>query len=152
MAVVEAVTARHTYGLRRQVLRDGDPSSDVVFPEDDRPGAFHLAVWEDGEIVGVGSFSPEGAPAPAGPIRQGLRGARLRGMAVRQDRQGHGFGRLLLDDAEDRLRAEGFEVLWANGRDSAQGFYERLGFDVVGDGFLAGPAGDTPHHVVVLDL
>lgn len=145
--VVEAIAVGHTHPLRRLVLRDGDPRADVTFPEDERPGSSHLAVWDGGEIVGVGSFSPEDTP-----LRPGRRGARLRGMAVHPEHQGRGVGRALLDDALDRLRIEGYEVLWANGRDRALGFYQRLGWAVEGDGFLAGPARDIPHHPVVLDL
>ena len=60
------------------------------------------------------------------------------------------MGGLLLDEAERRARAAGAEWLWAEGRDSALGFYERAGWRVEGDGFVA--AMDLPHHVVVLDL
>ncbi|MGH9034768.1 MAG: GNAT family N-acetyltransferase, partial [Acidimicrobiia bacterium] len=86
------------------------------------------------------------------PHRPGRRGARLRGMATDSAWQGQGLGRHLLEEAVRRLRADGVEVLWANGRDNALGFYRRFGFEVVGAGFLAGPAGDIPHHVVLLDL
>jgi NAD(P)-dependent dehydrogenase (short-subunit alcohol dehydrogenase family) len=56
----------------------------------------------------------------------------------------------LLAAAVERLTAAGAEVLWADGRDAALPFYERHGWKVQGDGFVA--AGGIPHHVVVLDL
>ena len=146
--LVAEIEAAETHDLRRRVLRDGR-SEHLVFPEDDRPGAFHLGARAapDGPLVAVASFAPE--PTPHRPGRSAVR---LRGMVTEPDRQGQGLGRALLDQAVDRLRAGGAEVLWANARDSALGFYHRLGFDVVGDGFLAGPAHDIPHHIVVLDL
>jgi hypothetical protein len=50
-----------------------------------------------------------------------------------------------------RARAAGVEVLWANGRDGALGFYERIGFRVAGDGFLDNTMG-LPHHVVIANI
>lgn len=146
--LVGEIEAADTHDLRRRVLRDGR-SEHLVFPEDDRPGAFHLGTRAEpsGPLLAVASFSPEPTPH-----RPGRRAARLRGMVTEPRLQGQGLGRDLLAEAVTRLRAAAFDVLWANARDSALGFYERLGFEVVGDGFLAGPAGDMPHHIVVLDL
>jgi GNAT superfamily N-acetyltransferase len=146
--LVAEIEAAQTHDLRRRVLRDGRPEN-LVFPEDDRPGAFHLGVREapGGPLLAVASFSPEETP-----YRPGRRAVRLRGMATDQAHQGRGIGRRLLEEAVERLRVDGVEALWGNGRDRALAFYHRLGFEVVGDGFLAGPAGDIPHHVVLLDL
>ena len=145
---LEAVGAVDTYDLRRRVLRDGRPDAVVAFPEDGRPGAFHLAVrLEDGgDLVAVASFSAEPAPC-----RPGRRAVRLRGMAVDQAVQRGGVGRDLFQTAVVRLRQDGVEGLWANARDGALGFYRRLGMEVVGDGFILSESG-IPHHVVVLDL
>jgi GNAT superfamily N-acetyltransferase len=146
--VVAEIEAAQTHALRARVLRDGR-SENVSFPEDDRPGAFHLGVRQTpaGPVLAVGSFSPEETP-----YRPGRSGVRVRGMATDHACQGRGVGRRLLEEAIGRLRAGGVEVLWGNGRDRALGFYQRLGFEILGDGFLAGPAGDIPHHVVLLDL
>jgi GNAT superfamily N-acetyltransferase len=143
---VEAVPVAATYGLRRKVLRDGRSDADVAFPQDDRPGAFHLGAFSDGRLVAVVSFSPEETP-----LRPGRRAVRLRAMAVDPDHQGRGLGRLLLEEGVARLRAEGAEVLWAHARDTALRFYRRFGMEVVGDGFVVPELG-IPHHVVVMDL
>ena len=135
-----------THELRRVVLRGGDPTSDVDFPQDRVEGAFHLGARSvDGTLVGVASFSPQ-----ATEHRPDRTAYQLRGMAVLESQQGLGVGRRLLDEAARRLRDRGVQVLWANGRDSALGFYEHWGMEVVGDGFV-NPAG-IPHHVVVYDL
>jgi Predicted acyltransferase len=146
--LIADIEAEQTHDLRRRVLRGGR-SEHLVFPEDDRPGAFHLGVRAapSGPLLAVASFSPE-----ATPYRAGRRAVRLRGMVTEPACQGQGIGRRLLEEAVQRLGAGGVEVLWGNARDSALGFYGRLGFGVVGDGFLAGPAGDIPHHIVLLDL
>ena len=144
MRVVE-VDAEATYDLRRRVLRGDRPDADVRFPQDAVPGTFHLAVMDGGSVVAVASFSPE-----ATPRRPGARAVRVRGMAVEPRFQGTGAGRLLLEAATARLRGEGVDVVWANGRDSALGFYRRLGWQVAGEGFTT--AEGIPHHVVLTEL
>lgn len=143
---VEEIPAEATHDLRWRILRGSRPGAPVVFPEDSRPGAFHLAVRDDDALLAVASFSTEMTPH-----RPGRSAIRLRGMAVDGPFQQHGIGRLLVATVVDRLRAEGVDVLWCNARDSAGGFYARLGFEVVGDGFVL-PESGIAHHVMVLDL
>ena len=135
-----------TYDLRRRVLRGGRADSNVVFAEDNVPSGFHLGAFVGERLVGVGSFAPE-----ATPYRPGAVAWRLRGMAVDASVQGQGVGTALLEEAVRRLRELGASVLWANGRDTALGFYERHGWVVHGDGFVTGDV-NLPHHVVVFDL
>jgi GNAT superfamily N-acetyltransferase len=144
--VIEQIEGRETHDLRRRVLRDGRPDAEVVWAEDDWPGAFHLAVRPaPGEVpVAVATLFPDPTP-----LRPGREAWHLRGMAVEPGLQGQGHGRELIAAARHALVERGAEVLWANARDSALGFYQRLGFSVSGDGFLLR---DQPHHVVVLDL
>lgn len=144
---VDVVPSEATHDLRRRVLRGGRADSDVVFAEDKVPSGFHLGAFDGaGRLVGVGSFSPEPTP-----YRPGAVAWRLRGMAVDESVQGQGVGTALLEEAVRRVRAAGATVLWANGRDTALGFYERHGWVVHGDGFVTGDV-DLPHHVVVFDL
>lgn len=123
MTVVE-VAAEATRDLRARVLRDGT-HDDVVFAGDDAPGTVHLAaIDQGGRVLGVGSFYEEDGDV------------KLRGMAVDPEAQGSGAGRAILEAAHERYRGR---LLWASCRDSALGFYERLGWRVVGEGY------DTPH-------
>lgn len=150
---VQQVTAAETHSLRRQVLRGGDPDSVVEFPGDDAEGALHLAAFDPaggdtagdtaGDMVGIATFFP--SPYEGSPAYQ------LRGMAVVEEWQGRGIGSQLLAAGVERLRSIGVGLVWANGRDSALGFYERHGWKVVGEQFEYGPV-RLPHHVVVLDL
>jgi GNAT superfamily N-acetyltransferase len=146
---VEEVPAEATHDLRWRVLRNRRPEASVTFPEDAQPGAFHLAVrGEDatGAVLAVASFSPG-----ATPYRPGRPSVHLRGMAVDEPFQRHGLGRLLISAVIDRLRHDGVAVLWCNARDSAIGFYDRLGFEVVGEGFVV-PESGFAHHVMLRDL
>jgi GNAT superfamily N-acetyltransferase len=146
LLIVTEVPAESTYDLRRRVLRDGRHDVDITFPEDARVGTFHLAVTDGDQVVAVGSFNP----SPTA-LRPGVDAYQLRGMAVDGTRQGCGVGRMLLRAAEERLRAAGINVAWANARDSALGFYEKLGWRAQGVGFQHGYR-NMPHHVVVRDL
>jgi GNAT superfamily N-acetyltransferase len=144
---VEDVPAEATHDLRWRILRESRPGAPVVFPEDSRPDAFHLGVRDpEGAIVAVASFSAEDAPH-----RPGCSAVRLRGMAVDWPAQHHGLGRLLVTTVVDRLHDDGVEVLWCNARDSAAGFYARLGFKVVGDGFVL-PESGIAHHVMLREI
>ncbi len=143
---VEEIPAEATHDLRWRILRGSRPDATVAFPEDSRPDAFHLAVRHDDTILAVASFSTETTPH-----RPGRTAVRLRGMAVDGPFQQHGLGRLLVTEVVDRLRGDGIDVLWCNARDSATGFYARLGFEVVGNGFVL-PESGIPHHVMLRDL
>jgi GNAT superfamily N-acetyltransferase len=144
--VVAEIDAQRTHDLRRRVLREGMPDQNVDFAHDRDPGAIHLAALEGERVVAVATFWPE--PAPAVIDAHGA-AVRLRGMAVDPEWQGQGLGRLLMKHAYALLPRRGFDLLWANARDTAIGFYERMGMDVVGEGFVAV---GLPHHVVVRRL
>lgn len=119
----------------------------MVFDGDDHPDAIHLAAVEGHDPpIGIVSLHP----VPTALRMSAARPFQLRGMAVTPERQGQGIGRLLVEAAVDRLRVRGADVLWANARDEALGFYRGLGMEVVGAGFLTETG--RPHHAVVLDL
>jgi GNAT superfamily N-acetyltransferase len=129
------------------VLRGGRSDAEVAFSEDEWEGAFHLGARDGrGALVGVATLFP--STTMLLPRR---RAYQLRGMAVDDRRQGEGIGRKLLLAATERLLRLGADAVWANARDSALGFYQHLGWQVVGDGFVHGPMA-LPHHVVVLEL
>lgn len=139
------VAVGDTHPLRRRVLREDRAEASVDYPEDASAEAFHLAAECGGVIVGVATF----APVPT-PHRPGAPAWRLRGMAVAPEHHGQGVGRAMMETAKDRARQAGVGVLWADGRDTALGFYTGSGWMIEGDGFTT--ASGIPHHVVVLDL
>ena len=51
----------------------------------------------------------------------------------------------------ERARERSARYVWARARDLALNFYERHGFDVVGDQFIDDATG-LGHHLVVIDL
>jgi len=140
--VVE-ISATDTHALRLSVLRFDTPTKEVVFPEDELPGSWHLGARLVGDLVGTSSWVPreyEGSPA-----------VQLRGMATARHLQGTGLGGVLLERGCELAAERGFPLVWARARDAALAFYERHGFEVVGDGFVD-QATQLPHHLVVRRL
>jgi GNAT superfamily N-acetyltransferase len=119
-----------------------------MFDGDERPETFHLAALDGNppSVIGIATLLPHATVLRMSAVRP----FQLRGMAVHPDRQGRGIGRLMLDGAFERLRLIEADVLWANARDEALGFYRTMGMEVIGDGFLTETG--RPHHTVVLDL
>ena len=141
---VRFVGSVDTHDLRRRVLRQGTPSQDVTYPQDDRPDTVHLGVHDgSGTLVGVASWAVE-----AWPDEPATTAVRLRGMAVDQTIQGSGYGAALVTAGVEWAAGVGARLIWASARDAVLGFYERSGFTVVGEGFVDAPTA-LPHHVVV---
>jgi predicted GNAT family N-acyltransferase len=60
----------------------------------------------------------------------------LRQMAVKAGLQGKGIGRVMMQFAENIARDRGNEKIIMHSRKTAAGFYERLGYKIVGEEFL----------------
>ena len=59
----------------------------------------------------------------------------LRQMAVVDGLQGKGIGRVIMNFAENVARDRGYKVLHMHARKSAVGFYQKLGYQIVGEEF-----------------
>ena len=88
-------------------------------------------------------------PFPAGPSEQ--RAMQLRDMAVEPEHRGTGAAAAVLAAGIERARADGAELVWANARDTALGFYVAHGFETVGDGYVDRTTA-LPHHRIRLRL
>ncbi|MGA7987809.1 MAG: GNAT family N-acetyltransferase [Candidatus Dormiibacterota bacterium] len=130
--------------LRHRVLRPGFPESAVHTDRDDAPETVHLSAFDGDEVIGVLTMFAElfpGDPRPA---------LRFRWMAVDETRRGNGIGHALMRHAAAVALDGGFELLWAHGRETALGFYERLGFRSIGDGYTD-PVTQIRHRFVVVE-
>jgi GNAT superfamily N-acetyltransferase len=140
---VERVTANALHELRRRVLRDDDPAIYRPDPRDDEETSMHYGGFLGPRLVVSASFFPS-----APPMNTSLTTFQLRYMATDFDVQGRGYGARVLAFAEDDLRALGVEQLWANGRDTALGFYESVGWlRVEGSEHLSAET-SLPHTVI----
>ncbi|NGN64806.1 GNAT family N-acetyltransferase [Streptomyces sp. A7024] len=144
------VPAADILQLRWTVLRPGLPRESAVFPEDDAPGAYHLAAYDpDGVVRGCASFSPEQLPGD-GDGHAAPPAIRLRGMASDPAVRGQGYGTAVLDAGLAEAAARGAGVAWCNARTEAVGFYEAHGWEIRGEEFHIEGVG--PHYVMVRKL
>jgi predicted GNAT family N-acyltransferase len=91
---------------------------------DGEEAQIHIAAVRDGTIVGIVLLKPLSA-----------RVVKLRQMAVGQELQGTGMGRKLVRYAEALALARGFVAMETHARVSARGFYEKLGYEAMGEEF-----------------
>lgn len=132
--------------LRVAVLRKGTPATDCNYPEDSYPGVVHFGIIYEGTAIATSTWFMKECPEVPN-----ISAIQLKGMAVAEQLQGAGLGALLIDAGIALAIEQGAKVAWARARDSAMGFYERLGFVSTGDGFIDGPTA-MPHHIVVRTL
>lgn len=141
---IGTATTEEVLPLRMAVLRDGTPSQDPRYPEDDFDITTHVVARNgDGVIIGTSTWLTR--PFPPEPDTPGVQ---LRGMAVDKTLQSNGVGAVLLSAGVQRARDAGAVNVWARARDAALSFYERNGFTVVGDAFMDDATGMS-HHLVV---
>lgn len=112
--------------LRNQVLRlplGLDLQTEDLSAESEY---LHFGIEQEEQIV---------AYVLAVPLTAGR--AKLRQMAVATACQGQGLGRQLMELVEGALKQKGIQVLELDARGEAVGFYEKLGYAVVGDEFIS---------------
>lgn len=139
---VVVLEAADTHDLRRRALRDGQADASVVWSGDDHIDTVHLGILVNGTVIAVSTWL-------AGDLRDDRtpRTIQLRGMATEPEFTGTGVGRRLLRAGIERAIDRGAELVWANARISALGFYEREGFSAVGDEFMIPEVGLTHRRV-----
>jgi GNAT superfamily N-acetyltransferase len=144
---VSRVSADQLHGLRRRVLRNDDPAIYHPDPRDDDETSLHYGGMLGPRLVVSASFFPS-----APPMNSELVTYQLRYMATDFDVQGRGYGARVLDFAEADLRTMGVEQLWANGRDTALGFYESVGWLRLEGSEHLSPETLLPHTVIFKSL
>src|SRR3954452_2383629 len=110
--------------LRTQILRK---PLGLSFTEEDlekEKDNLLIAAYEDDEMLGCCML-----------IQVTPDTVQLRQMAVKAGLQGKGIGRVLMQFAENIARDRGNKKIFMHARKSAAGFYEKLGYKVVGDEF-----------------
>ena len=98
---------------------------------------FAIALGEDDALLGTARL----LPAPGDASRQ------IRQVVVAPSAHGRGVGRALIASLEGIAIAENAEELYLHARQSAIGFYERLGYVIEGDEFISELTG-IPHRTM----
>lgn len=129
MLSIKTTQASAILKVRLEILRKGMTLDDCHFSGDNDPESIHFAAFDSDKIIGCCTLTVNPQPIIEGSYYQ------LRGMAVLEDYQKSGIGRKLLHAAESELIGQGKNVLWFNARTSAVGFYQKYGYQVLGNEF-----------------
>lgn len=89
---------------------------------------------EDKHIL-IGAFEDDYMLGCCMLVDEGAGKVRLRQMAVLNDLQGKGIGRVLMNFAENIARDRGYKNITMHARKNALGFYEKMGYKVAGSEF-----------------
>jgi predicted GNAT family N-acyltransferase len=93
---------------------------------------FHIGAFEGDQLLGCCVLTPRGSDL-----------VQLRQMIVDPSLQKKGVGAAIVAFAEELAQAHGFTTVMMHARNAAIGFYEKLGYVIVGDEFMEV---NIPHH------
>lgn len=118
------ISAQDTYPIRQHLLVPTHDLKKAKFEnDDDEDISFHLGAFEDHRLVSVASFFYE-----RNNLFSDMHQYQLRGMATLPEKQGQGLSSELLTTAFPIIKQNQCTLLWCNARESAIGFYEKVGF------------------------
>ena len=148
--LVKEIPAEQTREVRQTVLRKGLAPETTIFKGDELKTTFHLGAFENEQLVGVATYLFKSKSAIKELFSAQKSMYQLRGMAVMENQQGKGIGKKLVEFAERRLKEDQIDILWFHARTSAVPFYEKQGYQTLGEELHLEPAG--PHFKMYKEL
>ena len=124
------INAADTFQIRQQMLRSGQSIDKCTFTGDEEDQTFHLGAFKEGKLISVASFYFEKHPDLEEQYQ-----FRLRGMATLPEHQHQGLSSELLKTAFPIIKQNFCPLVWCNARKGAVGFYQKVGFEKVGEEF-----------------
>ena len=115
-----------TLQLRESVLRVPIGQKLSMADTSDEAQQLHFGIFKDCELIACVVAKPLDTRATI----------KLRQMAVSPCFQGQSFGKTLIGSTEKILRQKGYMSIEMSARQTAIGFYEKLGYRTVGDVFM----------------
>lgn len=130
MKKIQNITSLETFAVRHPVLRAGKPEATCHFDGDDLSTTSHFGLYLEGNLIGVLSvFKNNNATFKTENQFQ------IRGMAVLPEFQRRGYGADLVKHCEKYVAKSLGTLIWFNARDNAVLFYEKLGYQKIGNPF-----------------
>lgn len=127
---VKKIPFNKTFVVRHPVLRAGKPLEMCYFEGDELLTTTHFGLFLDEVIIGVLSIFKS-----ACPMIESKNAYQFRGMAILEPYQNKKYGALLLNAATSLVVENQGDLIWFNAREKAIRFYERNGFEIIGNGF-----------------
>ncbi|MET0759169.1 MAG: GNAT family N-acetyltransferase [Flavobacterium sp.] len=140
MQNIKEIPAIETFSVRLPVLRAGKPIESCRFDGDDLETTRHFGLFLENNLTGVISIFKAQSKLFVEESQ-----FQIRGMAVLEHHQKKGFGEALIRHAEDYIKIQNGTMIWFNARIVAVGFYEKLGYQIIGDSFDIADVGE--HYV-----
>lgn len=116
---------KETVGLRYKILRKPIGLDYTSAQLNDEKNDCHLGCFMAGRLVGCLMMTPQSETV-----------VRMRQFAVEVSCQRRGIGRALVEFTEHWARERGFVSITLHARETALGFYEKLGYARVGERFI----------------
>ena len=130
---IHTITALQTRELRALILRPDQTPDKMAFLGDETSDTVHLGAFKQKQLVGIVSIMHQAPKDFTGPQSDKL--WLLRGMATVPEIRGQGYGAALVRSGCVYVAREQGIYLWCEARESAIGFYEKLGFAIRGNRF-----------------
>lgn len=127
MVLIKEITALETYIIRQSILRQGKPLEACAFEGDDLETTHHFGLFENSNLTGIISLFLK-----TNPIFAENSQAQIRGMAILEAHQKKGFGEALVKHCEDYCNTKHVDLIWFNARETAIGFYKKMGYKING--------------------
>ena len=124
---IHSISGIDTYKVRHPVLRPGRPIKDCAFKGDNYPTTLHLGLFVEQALIGVVSFIKNNHP-----LIPKTNQIQLRGMAILNNYQGKGYGKLIVKKGETLIAKRQTNIIWLNARENAEQFYKKMGFKKIG--------------------
>lgn len=129
--IIKSISAKDTYSVRHPILRKGRPIEDCEFDGDELESTIHIGVYFKNKLIGVTTFLKQ-----TNTLFKDDNQFQLRGMAILEEEQAHGFGELLLKEGEQLLIGRKVNRIWCHARQTATNFYKKNEYQIIGKSFL----------------
>ena len=114
MNSIEQIPAAMTWALRHEVMYPELAFEAVKLPDDEK--GIHFGLFDQNQLISVISTFQKGGEM------------QLRKLATRNEFQGQGYGKQMIEFALDFARSKNAERVWMNARANVAGLYKRYGF------------------------
>jgi GNAT superfamily N-acetyltransferase len=136
MEIILNIPSFLTFAVRQPVLREGKPIESCHFDGDDLETTSHFGLYLNENLIGVVSVFKI-----INPTFISANQFQIRGMAILPQHQSKGFGQSLVKHCEEYIKNQNGTLIWFNSRENAISFYEKLGYQKVGNPFYIADIG-----------
>ena len=130
MITIKKIDKELVYPIRNLVLRKGKPIESCHFVDDEKESTVHFGLEIENKVIGVVSLFKQ-----KNDLFNENKQFQIRGMAVLEEYQYKGYGKLLVEKAEKHCLESKTDVIWFNARENAKLFYQKMDYTIHGKPF-----------------